>query len=244
MVDIVYILGRGSRYRDRELEYSLQSVRCFLQNRGRIVIVGAHPRCQVFPPWQHVPMTDHHALPACNINDCLREACRSSQISETFLRVDDDCFLLKPADADLFPNYCRGTLHSHIEWFKTRPANPYATCLRTTEAWLTEQAFPTVNFEIHCPMLFQKTALLAILDRLNPVAGYLSRTIYGNIMKVPGVGISDSKINEPLTAGQIQARVHDRPFFSVGDKGLNKPMWDFLEATYNGGQRISGPIAG
>jgi len=243
MVDVVYVLGRGSRWKDREFAYSLRSVEVFLSNVRKVFVVGAHPRGPAPVSWQHIPMTDHHTLPACNINACLREACRSPQISETFLRMDDDCFLLKPADAEAAPNYCRGTLRAHIEWFKTRPNNPYEACLRVTETWLTEQAFPTVNFEIHGPMLFQKSALLAILDRVNPSVGYLSRTLYGNIMKVSGTGINDSKINETLTTSQIQARVQHRPFFSIGDLGLNKPMWDFLESTYNGGQRIFGPVS-
>jgi hypothetical protein len=240
MVDVVYILGRGSPSKDQELHYSLQSVCRFLGGVRKVFFVGAFPRTSLSGfSWAHIPLTDHHRLPACNINDCLREACRAQEVSETFLRMDDDCILLKPQAAETMPSYCRGSLRAHIEWFKTRPGNPYEQCLRQTEAWLKAQAFPQVNFEIHGPMLFHKPSLLSILDRLDPTVGFLTRTIYGNILKLPGTQISDCKISENLSPSQLVERTRGRPFFSFGDKGLNQALWSFLDGRFNSGQRIT-----
>ena len=43
LVDLVYVLGKGSRWQDNELRFSLRSVSKNLSNVGQIFIVGQIP---------------------------------------------------------------------------------------------------------------------------------------------------------------------------------------------------------
>ena len=225
MTDIVYVLGPGSKWGDREFYYSLSSVQKYLHNFGRVFVVGKAPRCgSPGLTWTHVAVRDKHRWPACNINDCFRQACLTEEISDTFLRMDDDVFLSQPLRADAVPNYSRGNLRRHTRAWKTKTQNTYYRSLKETTLWLERQGLPLEDFEVHGPMLFNKRQLKAVLDTLDPRVGYLMRSAYGNFYRVPPTPLQDCKFTTVVPRDRITQRVQARPFFSVGDKGLTQTM--------------------
>jgi hypothetical protein len=203
---------------------------------GKVFIVGTAPK--IAPDfgveWTHVPVEDKSSWPACNINACLLAACQVPQLSDTFLRVDDDTFFLRAQDADTFPNYYRGLLPEHVQMLSDRAGSLYYKSLLRTVAWLNARQVSNLDFEVHGPMRFEKAKLGALLARLKPETGFLSRSLYGNLHNLAGEPMSDSKIDLSLSPGQIERRVKDRPFFSVGDLGLTHAMRTFLGQIYPG----------
>ncbi len=236
MIDLVYVLGRGSRCNDQELRYSLSSARMFLHGMGRVFVVGARPRIadDFGINWVHVPVTDRHDWPACNINDCLRRACQIEELSDTFLRVDDDCFFLRDQHAEATPYYRRGDLPTHRLLWKEKPKAPYARSLQATELWLKNAKLPLIDFEVHGPILFHKRTLGAFLAGLNPAVGYLVRSLYVNMLRLEGEPLPDCKINSSFSLAQIKGRLLGKPFFSIGDSGYTLAMRTFLERAFSG----------
>lgn len=235
MTDIIYILGRGSRNGNRELFYSMRSVMLFLRNVGNVYIVGAEPKMPSDPGllYTWLPVDDLTDWPAANINHCLAEACRHPKISDTFLRVDDDCFFLQGQDADAIPDFQRGLLADHLA--RRRPVGDmYGKSLQVTVDYLRAAGLPSVDFEVHGPMLFNKQSLGAVLDCLDPHVGYLSRSIYANTQLLTGRPLKDCKLNAPMPASEIREATAGRPFFSVGDGGLTHALWNFLDRTFTG----------
>jgi len=236
MIDLVYVLGTGSQNGDFELAHSLRSAQVYLRGFRKVFIVGTKPRIKADfgVPWQHVPVTDLFGWPACNINECLRWACAIPELSDTFLRVDDDCFFLRDQDAEKTPFYARGDLATHVLAWKGKPGSAYLKSLEVTEDWLSSKGFPTLDFEVHGPMLFHKKTLGSLLAGLDPAKGYLIRSLYANVLRLPGAPLEDCKIATRLTTAQIESRIGDRDFFSIGDGGLSLVMRTFLGRRYTG----------
>jgi hypothetical protein len=102
-MDIVYIY-RHSRDDGRELRYSLRS----LSNvpHGKVFIIGDKPK------WTkgivHVPASDPHGLKALNALHKITVACRDPRVSEDFVLMNDDFYVLKPIPG--IPTLHRGTI--------------------------------------------------------------------------------------------------------------------------------------
>jgi hypothetical protein len=58
------------------------------------------------------------------------------------------------------------------------------------------------------------------------------KSIYCNGMQVKGEYLEDCKINSMLSKEDIHSLIDDRPFFSIGNAGLNEDMKEVLQELY------------
>lgn len=221
MIDLVYVLGTGSRWQDHEIGNSMRSVRKFVSNVRRIVVVGELPQTPTRVPFSYIPALDSHANKQHNVRDKLLRAANESAVSQRFMLMNDDFFFLKPMDAAAFPTYRMGLLADHIKWRMECP-NTYLHALQWTRDQLEASGLPTVDFEVHCPILYDKDKLKEVIDYFDweGMKKPLLRSLYGNFLKLDGTLVSDCKIEEPLKRAEILRRLGDRNFFSIGDGGL------------------------
>jgi hypothetical protein len=223
VIDVVYVLGSGSKWEDREFCHSLKSLHKRLKNFRRVVVIGNLPR-SVNPdvPVPHfIPFADRDGCKQKNVRQKLLRICDEEAITPEFVLMNDDFFFLRDVEAPTLPYHRMGMLDQHIEHREGRPSS-YLESLKITRAWLAERQLPTRDFEVHVPIRYTKETLRRVLTEFDWKAqrGALIRSLFCNMLGVEGSILSDCKINEPLPRDQIVRRVAGRDYFSIGDAAL------------------------
>lgn len=187
-VDVVYPVKRRVVDDNLELRYSLRS----LANipHGKVIIFTDQPI-----EWLNAEQvvvataTDNRFF---DVNAKLRKACLNKHISDDFLLMNDDFYILKPTER--MPYF----VDANSPTLKDRYSVPnitggYHIQLRNAEGYLNVLGKPSYNFELHMPMLVNKQKLLAVLDAY--ITNGARRSLYCNINGVkPTRQVNDCKI--------------------------------------------------
>lgn len=104
-MDILYVLGSGSKHNNMELKYSLRSLERYCINVGRVYIVGECPRWINKKEVTHIPCNDPYERKCKNIWHKVLYAIDHCDISNEFLLSADDIFHVRPIDLDHYPYY-------------------------------------------------------------------------------------------------------------------------------------------
>lgn len=231
-MDVVYVLGSGSLWRDRELHYSMLSLQKFGRGVDRVFVIGNNPRSQMPISFTQVPAEDLHCCKETNIMRKLRKACQHPEISEEFLFCNDDHFFLQQFHAQNYPFYVEGTLSDRLA--RRAHVDAYARAMENTRAALQSVNRPEVYYDVHAPMRIRKSSFLDAMNLFDWDSrhGFVVKSLYGNYWGLQGVPFEDCKIDEPLSNSEIRTRLAGRPVFSIGNRGLNGAMEDVLADFY------------
>lgn len=219
-MDLVYTVRTGDQ--NEELRYSLRSVARNLPH-DRVWIVG---HC---PPWltgvEHIP-TEQTATKWQNARANLYAACTHPDVSDRFVLMNDDFFVLSPiVDVDAALALNMGPLVDVLERFRAaRSHGPYVDGMANTLDLLRDWGYPDpLSYELHVPAVVDKAILADVIDRANAAdTGALSlhvRTLHGNVAGVGGETIADVKL--PSFGGVTPDRLA-RPFLSTNDRTFKK----------------------
>jgi hypothetical protein len=180
-MDIVYICREGD---NEELRYSIRSAVKNLPHDNLWVVGGK-------PDWytgKHIPVEQNRSY-YVNARNNLRAICASRDISESFVLMNDDFFIMNPTQG--IPYFHCGYLKDRIERRLTNDrANMYTYYLNQTYSDLFQKRiYKPVSYELHVPFVFEK-------EKLFDVLGYkgLWRSLYGNIYNVGGEQMEDVKL--------------------------------------------------
>ena len=218
---IVIPLGRGSRNNDLELRYCLRSVEKYLTGYGDVFIVGEKP------DWLrnviHIPCPDFGDKTydkERNIFGKIMAACADDRVSDSFLFMNDDHYLLQEYAAREFPYYYDGRLRDKLT------ISDYKHTVSNTAAIVS----PNVLYaDIHCPIIYEK-AKFATIGRYNWAVkfGYCIKTLYcyEHVLCSHLRPAVDLKIEEGPYS------LTSRPWFSIGDKAFNGDIKRVLQELY------------
>lgn len=185
VMDIVYFTRNGN---NEELRYSLRSLSNL--SYGKVWIYGGCPRGIV--PDRRVPVSQIGRTKWDKVKDMYSQACRNDDISEDFILMNDDFFIMKPTTIE--PMY-RCSLERHIftieHKYHDRP-NAYTAELRKTLSLLKKQGLPTNSYELHIPFIFNREKLLYLLNKYP--AYHAMRSLYGNYYQIGGQKALDVKV--------------------------------------------------
>lgn len=231
---IVIPLATGStasRWGDNtELRYALRGVEKYLRGVGEIFVIGKAPR------WLRnvtvIPATDHERTyyKERNIFNKIMLACQDSRVSEDFLFMNDDHFLLQEFEAGSFPYYYDGYLST-----QAKRSDPYGNTARNTALYLKFECVPF--FDVHAPILYNKCKF-PLVGRAdwNKKYGYCIKTTYcltnGLFIDHPRTEVSDLKITGAMSTTQIKNAIAGRPFFSTADNVRDGAMGAVMEELY------------
>jgi len=218
--DLVYTVKRGgSRSDDNELRYSLRSVEKHLKNFRNVYIIGYKP--DFITNVIHIPAEDKMVVPDQNILNKLLTACTHPDISDSFLFFNDDHYLLQDFDAPNFPYYYCSTLK---EYLKRRVNDGYGRRTTNTMKHLLLNKLPIKHFDIHYPIVYEKAKFIECFHNLPPThQGYVLKSLYCNVLKIPGIEIRDCKFTNPPTPKNICYSTHPKPLPKV---------WDYLDSKF------------
>lgn len=227
MTDICIPLGVRSTQKNQELKFAFRSIEKHLHGVGNVFVIG---EC---PEWVtgciHIPFTEdpRNRFRDRNIMLKMLEACKDSRVSDDFLMVHDDHFLLADYDAAKFPYYHMGPMNEG--------QGQYGQTKINTKALFCIEPYDTINnFDCHCPILFNKHKFKQTVPHVgwDRWYGYCLKTLYCVINGIEGELTTDIKIRYPHTKEEVMQQISGRKWFSIGDRCFENGMWDVLNELY------------
>jgi hypothetical protein len=198
MSDVLYILGRGSKQDDLELRLSLRSLEKYAQNLDRVFIVG---NC---PEWvknvTHIPEEDKYFPFSNHVRKVLKAI--DGGISDNFLLMNDDFFMMRSFDVDTYPYYIRG------EMFSDKQGGSYRQMLNNTVEILNKKGIDKVlAYNCHVPIIYNRQKFLELKPLWErwkeDTIGFSPRIVYGNLFVKDGVFIQDPKIFDDKMPSEV-----------------------------------------
>ena len=200
-MDAVYILGTGSLANNEELRYSVRALSEYMTDLRDVYIVGEDPG--FLPGVVHIPSSDYSPDKWRNAYNKIVRACAIPDLSEEFLLMNDDFFMLAPFEGATLPFYA-------LQGSNGGTCGPH-------------------SFHVHCPIRISKELYPKMPFSLEQKACRSPRSFYGNFYRVPPKFGSDYILRVGPVMRPIEEQINKWPFFSVGDSAmLNKPFRDWL----------------
>jgi hypothetical protein len=202
-MDVVYRVRDNPK--NEELRHSLRSL-----------VNLPHDRVFVFggPPWLRnvVRLPDPGGGKWAAIYACLGEAARHPDISDEFILVDDDQFVMQPLDS--VPVLHRGPMQD-IRY----SSDTYVAARRRAYKYLVSRGIEApLNYELHIPIVLNKDRVAVRdeelrRDRQSPMPFF--RSVYGNLEGIGGERAHDVKYG--LTREVPRPAI---PFLSTNDQSF------------------------
>ena len=154
-------------------------------------------------------------------------ACETDGISEDFVLMNDDFFVTRNLKSVSL--YHGGVLHNR---YKRHTAlvgpNQYASLLlKTHEALRKAGVEEPINYDLHVPMVINKTNMSYVVDE-----PYSIRSYYGNMFNLGGEYLEDVKIYSSYRLMPDSASVdNDSPYLSTED-GSFYVIKEFVEKSF------------
>lgn len=185
--DLIYILKADID--TEELKFSLRSVEKNFPI-GRVWFVGGQP--EGLEPDIRIPHEQVGRNKWEMIRSSMWKAVSDERLSEDFFLFNDDFFVMEPVDTDSFRNFVDGTLERRIDELHSESGmNAYTRTLFKLEQELKTLHEPTMNFDVHLPMLLNKEQVRSTLYKCSSPQ---MRSAIGNINRLPFVIHPDVKV--------------------------------------------------
>ena len=253
MTDILIPLGTGSRHDNFELRMCLRSIEKHLKGVGNIFLVGEKPEWTtnvIYIPFRDNPNNWNRArniydkiisgidyiddLKVDYIDDLKHEMQVSAIcLSDNFLFINDDHYLLQDYESSEFPYYHRGEFN--LPALQNGGNMPQYKQTLNTFKFGFDDGF---DFDVHCPILFNKVLFKTFFERLPerwPEHGFLIKSYYTNyyLDTTNWIPCEDLKFSEPLMKESIYMALEGRSWFSIGDNCLRRgAMKEVLQELY------------
>jgi hypothetical protein len=226
-MDVVIPLGTGSTWSDNELRYSLRSLEVY-HNVGNVYIIGHKPswiQKVIHIPAHDVPGAEHKEY---NILRKILTACKMPSLSQDFIFMNDDHFLLGPVPTPCYQQTLEETV------LKRSSHDSYYFALDNTLRALIKADRPTNNFDVHCPIVYNKHDFIRMTETYDMTLhyGYVIKSLYCNTVGIEGELCIDMKLTQRLRCAQIDKMVEGRGWFSIGDGAVNSELGIFLNYLY------------
>ena len=222
LYDICYILKPDIE--PDELRYSLRSVEANFPH-NKVWFVCGQPKG--FEPDGKIEHKQTGNSKWAQIKSSMWEIVKNPDITENFFLFNDDFFIMQPFEGE-FINYVDGTLEERIIRSRTG-MNPYLRTLYKANNELKAMRCPTMNYDVHLPMLINKHLASNSIDRCTSPQ---MRSVYGNINRSPYKIHPDVKITDLLSVPC------EPDFLSTDEKSFNEgAVGDYIKATFTKASR-------
>jgi len=223
-MDFVYICKDGT---NEELKYSIRSViESFPE--ASIWLVGGKPDWYV---GNYIKVEQKESKYKNAVKN-LKTICFSQEISESFILMNDDFYIIKKIDK--IENFHSGYLLDKINLYQKLNGNSqYTRKLLSTYKKLKALGFENpLDYELHVPMIMEKEKLKTVLELLDQC---LHRSTYGNKFNVGGTQMEDVKVynSGPLVLKSYNLNIHDHTYLSSSDSSFNNIFNKILKDKFN-----------
>ena len=223
-MDFVYICKEGI---NEELKYSIRSVIESFPD-SNIWVVGGKPDWYV----GNYIKVEQKESKYKNAVENLKTISISDQISESFILMNDDFYIIKKIDK--IENFHGGYLLNKINLYQKLNSNSqYTRKLSGTYKKLKALGFENpLDYELHVPMIMEKEKLKIILELIDQ---FLWRSIYGNKFQVGGTEMQDVKVytTGPLVLKSYNLNIDNHTYLSSADSSFNNIFNKILKDKFN-----------
>lgn len=181
-MDVLYYIGNGSMRHNIELRFSLRSLEKFGKNIDRVFIIGNKP--------EFIKNVEYYWVE--DKNEWWKNAFIKTKtaiekgITEDFLLMNDDFFMLADFDAETYPFYHRGEIPDDN-------GRDYQKVIANTKRILQSENATTKHYGVHCPIRINGKKYLTLEKYYKePVS---ARCLYGNLF-CKGRKVTDPKGSE------------------------------------------------
>ena len=233
-MDILYVVGTGSKWQNNELRYSLRSIDKFGRNVGRVYIATEHLPAFVNPEKVvHYPIRDLGKIKHLNIMDKIEGVMQHTDIADDFLLSSDDHFYIRETDFDNYPLYYKGEIENK------RDDSEYWRSLRDTKHLLQVNGLSVFATNPHCNTHFNRPLyerykwLIAEGKRL--AYGAEVNCLMGNMLIAEGVeptAYKDVKVQCYNNREELDKMLTEAHCFSIYDSALNCGMKEYLRELF------------
>lgn len=238
-MDILYVIGGGSRKNNLELRMSLRSICKYAKNIGKVIVAGKPPE------WlsdEAVKLTvdDKYSYKHQNILLCIERAMEEHLIDGEFLYSSDDHFYVMPVDFNNYPYYIKGELLRSAQ--KTDPYYQYHRSLYDTFLVCGKHHLPQMNYSQHCNTHMHTDVIRKILPIIHetyklPYGVEPTSIIMNAWQTMPNppsaVHRDDIKIKAAKNLADLYSKIGDRDCFSIGDSLFStQAIYDLFNAEY------------
>lgn len=226
-MDIVYPIKKTIL--NEELKYSLRSL--INIPHDKVFIVGDLPEFINDEEVYYIPSSKLESRYKTTTNH-LKLAVLNDNISEDFIWMNDDFFILKSiTEKDLLLN--RGLLRDQVNFYHKNhnPLTKFDKLIENAIVELKHLGFVNpISFELHCPIIINKENFKSIEDKINNDALHCcKRSVYGNYFIKESRCIEDVKVlSTHIFKEDNQGQL---PFISVSESCFNK-IKPFLEKKF------------
>ncbi len=211
-MDFVYICKDGS---NEELKYSIRSVVESFPDSS-IWVVGGKPDWYV---GNYIEVNQVHTKYK-NAAENLKKICSSSEISESFVLMNDDFYIIKKINN--IETYHGGYLLNKINLYQKINGNSNYTrkLVATYKKIIGLGITDPLDYELHVPMIMEKEKLKEVLQYEDK---FLWRSMYGNIFNVEGKEMQDVKVytKGPLVFKSYNLNIDQHTYLSSADSSFN-----------------------
>jgi hypothetical protein len=227
-MDVVYSVKPSNM--NLELRLSLRSLANLPHDN--VAMVG------YTPGWVHnVISIDRHQsnhTKYANTTNNLLAACISPDVSEDFIYMNDDFYIMSPVSE--IPVFHRGLMDEVISYYGTRGSGACLRGMIETKALLNQLGFPEpISYELHVPMVINKKKFLetmALQREFAPdIAVVHKRSLYGNCMRLGGQRLLDPKIHFPQH-NNLEF-IENKTFLSTSDTSIQGFVGGYLVRTFD-----------
>lgn len=229
-IDVVYVLGKGSKWRNNEIRFSLRALEKNLKGIRKVWIVGEKP--EFVKNIIHIPHPDELGINNAdgNIIRKVLRVCQEESLSENFLFINDDHLIMKPVVASEIPPYRKMDMALlKDEYFQD---NSWRGRLWRTKNILLKKGFTAFHFDCHVPIVFNKKLFPEVISRFDyeKDTGYTIKSLYGNVIHPDGPELKGQKVIvfRPYVLQDIKDRVRNRTFIAFNDAGLKVALKQWL----------------
>lgn len=195
-MDIVYLV-KNSRTNE-ELIYSLRTIMNIPHDK--VFIVGGCPEDVNKDKIIYIPILQT-GNKFQNTAKSLEIVCKDPRLSEEFILMNDDFFILKPIyDPRQELNLCMGYVEEAIEKYKRTYGNEdnhYIIGMKQAKIFLEDLGIKNpLSYELHIPIVMDKNGVLRAfsLPNIKTIKEGHIRTIYGNLLMQGSQVVKDVKI--------------------------------------------------
>lgn len=227
LIDIIIPLGTGSRYNNIEVRMAIRSIEKYIKGYRKIIIIG--PDIPKFlkenEKLQLVKKREDKSNKQARVQTKIEWAFKNLDITEKCAYWNDDFLVLQPFDIRNMPYYTRGDLPLN------RQNSGWKECKRRTALLLKSKNLPILNYDIHVPIIFEKTKHLSISDAWYKRSSetVLMRSYYGNnFVKENTISLRDIKLQHAWSGAIRNILKSKRWVISYGDGALRTGFGDWM----------------
>ena len=221
-MDFVYFVRHGE---NEELRYSIRSVIKHFPD-ANIWVLGNKPDWYTgnFVPVRNV------GEKFTNIANCCYEAAKHPEISDPFVWMNDDFFIVKPLES-ILPLH-RGPLKERSDRYAQGISTSYYNKLlhNTYHKLLKHGIEEPLDYDVHMPLVMDKEKTLEAL-KMARIGQVLPRSIYGNIAQIEGSRVGDVKVyaSSAFAFKTYDYNAGDSPYLSTEDQSFDQVYEDVLK---------------